>query len=231
VTDLPSGPRSVVIEADGGSRGNPGPSSYGAVLKDAVTGEVIAEDGTTIGVATNNVAEYSGLIAGLRLAERYAPGADREYATALAIFLDLGTLCAQDPGTVLASPDDGSAILFHTDCSVIANNFILRQPDKAHIDEVTRLMQLSPAEIRLQRPDVKYVFVRALDVSKKDGDSVRLAADSPIAKELFIDQTPPMGYTLVKTVRMQIGEGGPSGVYARLYKVEPIDAPETVGAR
>ncbi|MEZ0580412.1 bifunctional RNase H/acid phosphatase [Nocardioides sp. MH1] len=72
------GPRSVVIEADGGSRGNPGPASYGAVLKDAETGEVIAEDGTTIGVATNNVAEYSGLIAGLRLAETYAPGADIE---------------------------------------------------------------------------------------------------------------------------------------------------------
>ena len=60
--------KSVVIEADGGSRGNPGPAAYGAVLKDADTGEVIAEDGSTIGIATNNVAEYSGLIAGLRLA-------------------------------------------------------------------------------------------------------------------------------------------------------------------
>jgi probable phosphoglycerate mutase len=71
-------PRSVVVEADGGSRGNPGPAGYGAVLKDAETGEVIAEDGTAIGVATNNVAEYSGLIAGLRLAEEFAPGADVE---------------------------------------------------------------------------------------------------------------------------------------------------------
>jgi probable phosphoglycerate mutase len=78
VTDRQGGPRSVIIEADGGSRGNPGPSAYGAVLKDADTGEVIAEDGTTIGVATNNVAEYSGLIAGLRLAELYAPSADIE---------------------------------------------------------------------------------------------------------------------------------------------------------
>ena len=70
--------RSVVIEADGGSRGNPGPAAYGAVLKDADTGEVIAEEGTTIGRASNNVAEYSGLIAGLRLAEQYAPDADIE---------------------------------------------------------------------------------------------------------------------------------------------------------
>jgi ribonuclease H / adenosylcobalamin/alpha-ribazole phosphatase len=68
----------VVIEADGGSRGNPGPAAYGAVLKDADTGEVIAEDGSTIGVASNNVAEYSGLIAGLKLAEAFAPDADIE---------------------------------------------------------------------------------------------------------------------------------------------------------
>ena len=71
-------PTSVVIEADGGSRGNPGPAAYGAVLKDAATGEVIAEDGTAIGVATNNVAEYSGLIAGLKLAQEFAPEADVE---------------------------------------------------------------------------------------------------------------------------------------------------------
>ena len=75
---MTDGPRSVIIEADGGSRGNPGPSAYGAVLKDADTGQVIAEDGSTIGVATNNVAEYSGLIAGLRLAEEFAPDADIE---------------------------------------------------------------------------------------------------------------------------------------------------------
>ncbi|CAI9404414.1 bifunctional RNase H/acid phosphatase [Nocardioides sp. T2.26MG-1] len=68
----------VVIEADGGSRGNPGPAAYGAVLRDADTGAVIAEDGTAIGVASNNVAEYSALIAGLRLAEQYAPDAEIE---------------------------------------------------------------------------------------------------------------------------------------------------------
>jgi broad specificity phosphatase PhoE/ribonuclease HI len=73
-----TGPSSVIIEADGGSRGNPGPAAYGAVLKDAATGEVIAEDGTAIGVATNNVAEYSGLIAGLKLAEEFAPDAQIE---------------------------------------------------------------------------------------------------------------------------------------------------------
>ncbi|MFG3698389.1 bifunctional RNase H/acid phosphatase [Micromonospora sp. NPDC047620] len=61
-------PRVVVVEADGGSRGNPGPAGYGAVVRDLGTGEVLAERSESIGVATNNVAEYRGLIAGLEAA-------------------------------------------------------------------------------------------------------------------------------------------------------------------
>ena len=55
----------VIVEADGGARGNPGPAGYGAVVRDAATGSVLAERAEAIGVTTNNVAEYSGLIAGL----------------------------------------------------------------------------------------------------------------------------------------------------------------------
>ncbi|MGN6578038.1 MAG: bifunctional RNase H/acid phosphatase [Nocardioides sp.] len=72
------GHESVVIEADGGSRGNPGEAAYGAVLMDAVSGEVIAERAECIGVATNNVAEYRGLIAGLELYQEHAAGAALE---------------------------------------------------------------------------------------------------------------------------------------------------------
>ena len=57
----------VVVEADGGSRGNPGPAGYGAVVFDAA-GAVLAERGESIGIATNNVAEYQGLVAGLTAA-------------------------------------------------------------------------------------------------------------------------------------------------------------------
>jgi probable phosphoglycerate mutase len=58
----------VIVEADGGSRGNPGPAGYGAVVLDAATGEVLAERSDFLGVETNNVAEYNGLIAGLTAA-------------------------------------------------------------------------------------------------------------------------------------------------------------------
>ena len=70
--------QSVLIEADGGSRGNPGQAAYGAVLMDAVTREVSAERAECIGVATNNVAEYRGLIAGLELYNEHASGAALE---------------------------------------------------------------------------------------------------------------------------------------------------------
>ena len=70
--------RRFVVEADGGSRGNPGPAGYGALVRDAATGEVLAEVGEAIGRATNNVAEYRGLLAGLRAAAALDPGATVE---------------------------------------------------------------------------------------------------------------------------------------------------------
>ena len=59
----------VVVEADGGARGNPGPAGYGAVVRDAATGAVLAERKAGLGRTTNNVAEYQGLIAGLAAAK------------------------------------------------------------------------------------------------------------------------------------------------------------------
>ena len=55
----------VSIEADGGSRGNPGPAGYGAVVRSADGSTVLAETKQAIEFATNNVAEYRALIAGL----------------------------------------------------------------------------------------------------------------------------------------------------------------------
>ncbi|MDT0402716.1 bifunctional RNase H/acid phosphatase [Streptomyces edwardsiae] len=67
--------REFIVEADGGSRGNPGPAGYGAVVSDGATGETLAEAAEYLGVATNNVAEYRGLLAGLRAAHALDPGA------------------------------------------------------------------------------------------------------------------------------------------------------------
>ncbi|MFC3688043.1 bifunctional RNase H/acid phosphatase [Aquipuribacter hungaricus] len=66
--------RQLVVEADGGSRGNPGPSGFGALVREA-GGGLLAEAGERCGLTTNNVAEYSGLLAGLRMAAAVDPSA------------------------------------------------------------------------------------------------------------------------------------------------------------
>jgi probable phosphoglycerate mutase len=61
------------LYTDGGARGNPGPAAYAYVIEDD-DGAVLAQHGETIGVATNNVAEYRGLIAGLAKAVELGVG-------------------------------------------------------------------------------------------------------------------------------------------------------------
>lgn len=58
--------RALVVEADGGSRGNPGVGGYGALVRDAATGRLLAERAAPLGKVSNNVAEYTGLLEGLR---------------------------------------------------------------------------------------------------------------------------------------------------------------------
>jgi len=70
--------RRLVVEADGGSRGNPGVAGYGALVRDRSTGAVLVERAAPLGKESNNVAEYTGLIAGLEAAYAVEPGADIE---------------------------------------------------------------------------------------------------------------------------------------------------------
>lgn len=68
----------LIVEADGGSRGNPGVAGYGALVRSASDGRLLAERAAPIGKASNNVAEYSGLIAGLEAAASIDVAADLE---------------------------------------------------------------------------------------------------------------------------------------------------------
>ena len=81
----------VVVEADGGSRGNPGPAGYGAVVFSGDRETVLAERKAAIGTATNNVAEYRGLIAGLE-------GAADVGATDVAVAMDSKLVVEQMAG-------------------------------------------------------------------------------------------------------------------------------------
>lgn len=67
--------RRLIVEADGGSRGNPGVAGYGALVRDGETREVLAERAAPLGKESNNVAEYTGLVEGLRAVLDHEPSA------------------------------------------------------------------------------------------------------------------------------------------------------------
>jgi broad specificity phosphatase PhoE/ribonuclease HI len=76
LSSLPGALMKLIIEADGGSRGNPGMSGAGAVVLDAATGNILREISEAVGIATNNVAEYSALIFALEAAFEIDPAAE-----------------------------------------------------------------------------------------------------------------------------------------------------------
>lgn len=83
-------PFTIIANIDGGARGNPGPAAYGVVIHNA-KGDVLAKLGEFLGNQTNNVAEYSGLVAALDWAVR-------EKHTSLKVFSDSELLVRQMRG-------------------------------------------------------------------------------------------------------------------------------------
>lgn len=162
----------------------------------------------------------------------YAPGSAPDYASVLPLYLELAPFCAEDPGVVLASSDDGSGVLFHTECSVIANNFILTAADGHHLDELYRLFQLAPEEIVKQRPDIKYVLLRALDfVTVVDENQTELSKDNLVAQQLLTNAPPPPNFELIKTVMLKTGPGDDDvAIFARLYRVQSSNAAMSVAS-
>ena len=104
----------VLVEADGGSRGNPGPAGYGAVVWSADRSIVLAESKQSIGRATNNVAEYRGLIAGLEEAAKL-------HATEVAVSMDSKLVIEQMSGRWKVKHPDLAEL--HTQACALAQRF------------------------------------------------------------------------------------------------------------
>jgi broad specificity phosphatase PhoE/ribonuclease HI len=104
----------VLIEADGGSRGNPGPAGFGSVVWSADHQTVLAESKQAIGRATNNVAEYRGLIAGLEDAVKLG-------ATEVAVSMDSKLVVEQMTGRWRVKHPDLASL--HTQARALASRF------------------------------------------------------------------------------------------------------------
>ena len=84
----------IVVYADGGARGNPGHAAYGFVIQNKA-GDVLHKEGKYIGITTNNVAEYTGLVSALQWIKEHVP----THHKSVTIFLDSQLVVSQMNGT------------------------------------------------------------------------------------------------------------------------------------
>lgn len=82
------------------------------------------------------------------------------YEMTRALYPVLAQACKERPGVVLASWDDGHYVRYHTECSVIADNFMLTPQHARKYKEVEQLLGLSPAQLLASAPHVRYVLAR-----------------------------------------------------------------------
>jgi len=91
----------------------------------------------------------------------YNLGLDPAYEDGFGLLATLHDACARNPGIAFSDNNFGHYIRYHTDCSVIANNFLLTPLHEDKVREVKALLELSPEEFLVQAPaDVRYIFAR-----------------------------------------------------------------------
>lgn len=139
----------VIVEADGGSRGNPGPAGYGSVVWSADRGWVLAESKQAIGRATNNVAEYRGLIAGLEEAAKLG-------ATEVDVRMDSKLVVEQMSGRWQVKHPDLKALI--KQAMAVATQFErisyawIPRADNSHADRLANEAMDAAAELEQPEP-------------------------------------------------------------------------------
>lgn len=151
------------------------------------------------------------------------PSNDLDFENLRPVFATLHKACAADPGVVLADSTLGHYVRYFTDCSVIANNFLLTPQQFAKIDEVAHLLSLPAAQLVEQAPQVKYVLIRPWAMQRMPSGRIgykffyagtqRLAADLlyPPPREV------PREFTLLHQISFIELNDAP---YARLFRIE-----------
>ena len=154
----------------------------------------------------------------------YAIAGDPAYQSAITIFLELTEICEKDPGVILANNDDGSAILYHSDCSVIANNFFLDAEDEIRINTVTMLMRSDPEWLLSTETPIRYLLMRRDNFMVGSGDDRHLDTSNRLVSDIWLKgDEPPEGFELVSTVYLRWTEDDEPIPHARLYRLHRPD--------
>jgi len=158
-----------------------------------------------------------------QLFKRAPPGLDRDYAATRSLYPVLSEACRHAPGSVLALADDGHPIRYHTDCSVIVNNFLMTPLHMRKLQEVDAMLQMSPRAL-LETSDVRYLFVRLNDVFFSGPNGVQptpvdvlKAHNAPLFFELAFTTEIPDGYRLIAELRV---EDERDFAFARVFEIE-----------
>jgi hypothetical protein len=166
---------------------------------------------------------------------RYSLGGSNAFAHVRSAFPALEKLCAQRPGIVLGDLDTGHWVRYHSQCSVIANVFLLTPQHAAKVAESSRLLAGSPAELLTAKPEVRYVFAHhsfAITRDEKGVETPNLEEQrlrmQPVERDLLgpVANIPPQ-FKLRWEVQTTGGQ-----IYGRLYEIErnAMSDPKSGGA-
>jgi hypothetical protein len=169
-----------------------------------------------------------GLAGGMRL------GNDIYYPMTRLMMPALAKACREDPGIVLARGNEGHQIRYHTDCSVIANNFLLTDQHFRAVQRVNALFNMSPEELLQSGFPVKYIFVRARGIVlvRADGSvGVVPPQEATVVSDPLSDALLWGDPAAVPPELRLIGEvkvPGGAYQYARLWKVDRTESAPSV---
>jgi len=167
----------------------------------------------------------------LRYSLPSAPAApsDTNFGPLMRVLKAMAAACDKEPGVVLADNDAGHLIRYFTNCSVIANNFLLTQQQLDKIELYDRLMGIPADELPREAPYVRYVFMRPVHVlPMEDGKGVTYMSYSQAPKTTLMSDlllTPvakvSSRYKLLSEVVLQSANPDNPLPFMRLYEVEP----------
>jgi hypothetical protein len=154
---------------------------------------------------------------------RWSLGGDMAYANVRSTFPVLKELCTKRPGIVLGDIDSGHWVRYHSQCSVIADVFLLTPQHAAKAFESARLLAMSPTQLLTAKPEVRYVFAHHSVTIIRDGkgeetpklDEMRLQMQQVERDLLGPEANIPPQFKLRWEVKTPAGQ-----IFARLYEIE-----------
>ena len=151
-----------------------------------------------------------------------------EYGLTRSIFVEMHKACAAEPGVILAGHNDGHYISFHSDCPVIANNFIISPLHSQKVRQSEQLLAGKAASLVANEPWIRYVYVNRMDnVLVNEPDAVVRAANAGLREELLLNPGAfPAGFTLLAEVQIAVRPDSPPLPLARLFRIDR-EAPPT----